>query len=241
MKIVLIAIALALTMVLTSAIGLAQNIKETENLGTNISAMNIVEVANANGDFDTLVNALEAAGLAGTLSGPGPYTVFAPTDEAFNKLPRAMLADLTANMSQRDVLRGILAYHVVPGRLLASDLADGMLLKTVEGENLNVTVDNGKVMVNGANVVQPNINASNGVIHAIDAVLMPLAASTALMESANATAVAIGKEGVVKRAEETVERESPAQEKTEKESPGFESALAVAGLLAVAFLTFRRR
>lgn len=241
MKIVIVAMAVALMVLLTSAVSLAQNLTETRNIGTNLTAENIVEVAAADGDFDTLVSAVSTAGLAGTLSGPGPYTVFAPTDEAFNELPSGVLADLTTNESMRDTLRGILAYHVVPGRVLSSDLADGMELRTVEGGNLRVTVDNGRVMINGANVVRPNINASNGVIHAIDTVLMPPAVSTSMMEQMNATTVVGSAEGVAKKVEETVERESPAQEKSETSSPGFGSALAIIGLLAVASLAFRRR
>jgi PGF-CTERM protein len=229
MKIVIVAMAVALMVLLTSAVSLAQNLTETRNIGTNLTAENIVEVAAADGDFDTLVSAVSTAGLAGTLSGPGPYTVFAPSDAAFNKLPSGVLADLTTNESMRDTLRGILAYHVVPGRVLSSDLADGMELRTVEGGNLRVTVDNGSIMINGANVVRPNINASNGVIHAIDAVLMP-AAAVSEVEAVEEVEVA---EPAAERPAET----TPAQQT----QPGFEGILAVVGILAVAFLGFRRR
>jgi PGF-CTERM protein len=140
-----------------------------------------------------------------------------------------VLADLTTNESMRDTLRGILAYHVVPGRVLSSDLADGMELRTVEGGNLRVTVDNGSIMINGANVVRPNINASNGVIHAIDAVLMP-AAAVSEVEAVEEVEVA---EPAAERPAET----TPAQQT----QPGFEGILAVVGILAVAFLGFRRR
>jgi PGF-CTERM protein len=229
MKIVIVAMAVALMVLLTSAVSLAQNLTETRNIGTNLTAENIVEVAAADGDFDTLVSAVSTAGLAGTLSGPGPYTVFAPSDAAFNELPSGVLADLTTNESMRDTLRGILAYHVVPGKVLSSDLADGMELRTVEGGNLRVTVDNGSIMINGANVVRPNINASNGVIHAIDAVLMP-AAAVSEVEAVEEVEVA---EPAAERPAET----TPAQQT----QPGFEGILAVVGILAVAFLGFRRR
>jgi PGF-CTERM protein len=229
MKIVIVAMAVALMVLLTSAVSLAQNLTETRNIGTNLTAENIVEVAAADGDFDTLVSAVSTAGLAGTLSGPGPYTVFAPSDAAFNELPSGVLADLTTNESMRDTLRGILAYHVVPGRVLSSDLADGMELRTVEGGNLRVTVDNGSIMINGANVVRPNINASNGVIHAIDAVLMPAAAVSEIE--------AVEEDEVAEPAAERPAETTPAQQT----QPGFEGILAVVGILAVAFLGFRRR
>jgi PGF-CTERM protein len=233
MKIVIVTMAVALMVLLTSGIGLAQNLNETRNIGTNLTAENIVEVAAADADFDTLVSAVEAAGLAGTLSGPGPYTVFAPTDEAFNKLPRGVLTDLTTNESLRDTLRGILTYHVVPGRVLSSDLADGMLLRTVEGGNLRVTLDNGSVMINGARVVRPNINASNGVIHAIDAVLMPAAVSEAAAEE-----IEVAEPAAERPVDTTPAPEAAPAPQTQ---PGFEGTLAVAGILAVAFLVFRRR
>ncbi len=115
MKIVIVPMAVALMVLLTSAISLAQN--ETAITGAGALETDIVEVAIADGDFDTFVRAIQEARLNDTLSGPGPYTVFAPTDEAFAKIPREQLDELLTNESQRDTLRGILAYHVVPGRL----------------------------------------------------------------------------------------------------------------------------
>ncbi len=227
MKIVILTIAVALMVLLTSAVNLAQN--ETRNIGTNLSGENIIEVAIADGDFDTLVSALNVTELAGTLSGPGPYTVFAPTDEAFLKLPPGVLENLTTNESQRNTLRDILAYHIVPGIVLSSDLKDGMVLKTMEGGNLKVTVANGQMMINGVNIVRPNINASNGVIHAIDTVLIPTPASAAAAE----------KPVVAEPTPVAANATPPATAKPYQ--PGFEGTLAIIGMLAVAFLVIRRR
>lgn len=238
MKIVIVAMAAALMMLLTSAISLAQN--ETAITGAGALETDIVEVAIADGDFDTFVRALQAARLNDTLSGPGPYTVFAPTDEAFDKIPREQLNELISNESQRNTLRGILTYHVVPGIITSSDLTNGTMLRTMEGGDLRVTINSGKVMVDGASIVRPDINASNGVIHAIDTVLMPPAVSRLGMAEEKVGAVA---ERAEERAEATVGRENATAEpaETKPSQPGFESALAAAGILAVAFLALRRR
>lgn len=123
-------------------------------------------------NLSTLVSAVQAADLVETLSGPGPFTVFAPTNAAFAQVPEATLQSLLqpANKAQ---LQSILTYHVVPGRLSAADLRDGQMLTTVNGAQLRVTKRNGQVMVGGATVTQANVYASNGVAHVIDAVLMP--------------------------------------------------------------------
>jgi len=135
-----------------------------EELGT------IVDVAVAAGSFETLVAAVQAAGLVETLSGEGPFTVFAPTDEAFAALPEGVL-DALLLPENVDVLVKILTYHVVPGTVLAADVTDGDVA-TVEGQT--VTLDTmGGVTVNGANVVTADVLASNGVIHVIDAVILP--------------------------------------------------------------------
>ena len=126
-----------------------------------VPSKNIVENAAGSADHTTLVAAVKAAGLAETLSGAGPFTVFAPTNEAFAKLPAG--TDLT----------GVLTYHVVAGALKAADLKDGQKLKTVQGQELTVSVKNGKVMINGANVTIADVISSNGVTHVIDKVLMP--------------------------------------------------------------------
>jgi len=130
---------------------------------------NIVDTAIAAGNFKTLVTALQTAGLVNTLGGKGPYTVFAPTDAAFAKIPNATLKALLANKTQ---LTAVLTYHVVPSKVMSTDLKNGMMVKTVQGENLTINTTNG-VMVNNAKVVKADINCTNGVIHAIDTVLMP--------------------------------------------------------------------
>ncbi len=139
-------------------------------------AKNIVQVASENGSFNTLVTAVKAAGLAETLQGPGPFTVFAPTDAAFAKLPAGTINSLLAN---KDALTSILTYHVVSGKTVASDITrmNGAMPSTVNGQPLNITVRAGKVYVNGAQVIMADVQASNGVIHVIDAVLMPTVAA----------------------------------------------------------------
>lgn len=135
------------------------------------SAADIVDTAVA-ANFQTLVAALKAASLVETLRGPGPFTVFAPTDEAFAKLPAGTLQDLL-KPENKAKLQSILTYHVVPGRVLARDVVKLDWAKTVEGDNITIKTANGKVMVDNANVVKSDIQASNGVIHVIDSVIMP--------------------------------------------------------------------
>jgi uncharacterized surface protein with fasciclin (FAS1) repeats len=137
-----------------------------------VPSKNIVENAAGSADHTTLVTAVKAAGLAETLSGAGPFTVFAPTNAAFDKLPKGTVETLVKPESKAK-LTGILTYHVVPGALKAADLKDGQKLKTVQGEELTVSVKDGKVMINGANVSIADVISSNGVTHVIDAVLMP--------------------------------------------------------------------
>ncbi len=131
----------------------------------------IVEVATANGSFNTLVSAIQAADLTETLSGEGPYTVFAPTDEAFAALPAGTLDKLLLP-ENKETLSKILTYHVVSGAVPSSDIETGTVA-TVEGGDLDVTANAGDVSVNDATVSQPDVTASNGVIHVIDAVLLP--------------------------------------------------------------------
>lgn len=130
----------------------------------------IVEVAAGNEDFSTLVAAIEAADLVETLSGEGPFTVFAPTNEAFEALPEGVLDALLLEENQ-DTLVKILTYHVVPGAVFSTDIADGDVA-TVEGQTVTLSTTDG-VTVNEATVVTADIEASNGVIHVIDAVLLP--------------------------------------------------------------------
>jgi uncharacterized surface protein with fasciclin (FAS1) repeats len=129
----------------------------------------IVDTAVAAGNFNTLAAALQAAGLDETLKGPGPFTVFAPTDQAFAKLPAGTLEALLKDKAK---LTTILTYHVVPGRLMAADVVKLTQAKTVEGQNLQISTKGG-VKVDAANVTTTDIVASNGIIHVIDAVISP--------------------------------------------------------------------
>jgi uncharacterized surface protein with fasciclin (FAS1) repeats len=131
---------------------------------------NIVQVASSNANFETLVQAVTAGNLAGALSGSGPFTVFAPTDAAFDKLPDGALDGLLANQAQ---LRDVLTYHVVQGELTAASLQGRSYVTALNGDRIPVRVMNGQVMVGNATVVMADVDASNGVIHAIDGVLMP--------------------------------------------------------------------
>jgi uncharacterized surface protein with fasciclin (FAS1) repeats len=140
--------------------------------GNNASAsQNIVEVAASAGQFKTLVAAVQAAGLADTLSGPGPFTVFAPTDEAFAKLPKGTVEELL-KPENKQKLADILTYHVLPGKVMAADVKT-MEAKTVNGANAQVKVAGETVTIDNAKVVKTDIAASNGVIHVIDTVIMP--------------------------------------------------------------------
>lgn len=135
-----------------------------------MDAGDIVAVASGNPDFSTLVAAIQAAGLVETLQGAGPFTVFAPTNAAFDALPEGLLEKLLLPENVA-VLTAILTYHVVPGMVMSADVTAGDVA-TVEGSNIAVTTDGG-VKVNGANVVSVDVAASNGVIHVIDAVIVP--------------------------------------------------------------------
>lgn len=131
-------------------------------------AKDIVDTAVAAGSFKTLATALQAAGLVDTLKGKGPFTVFAPTDEAFAKVPKA---DLDALLADKAKLTAVLTYHVVPGKVMAADVKAGKV-KTVQGSEITVATSGG-VKVDAANVVKTDIVADNGVIHVIDSVIMP--------------------------------------------------------------------
>jgi uncharacterized surface protein with fasciclin (FAS1) repeats len=135
------------------------------------SEKNIVETAQAAGSFKTLVAAVEAAGLDSTLAGNGPFTVFAPTDEAFGKLPEGTVEELL-KPENREKLAGILTYHVIPGKVMAADIKPGNV-KTVNGKDVAIAVKDNAVMVGGAKVVSTDIETSNGVIHVIDNVILP--------------------------------------------------------------------
>jgi uncharacterized surface protein with fasciclin (FAS1) repeats len=131
----------------------------------------IVAVAAGAGEFKTLVTAIKAAGLVNTLKGPGPFTVFAPTDSAFAKLPKGTVEELL-KPENKAKLTSILTYHVLAGKVLSSQVKT-MMAPTVNGQQLDIKVDGGKVTVNDATVTKADILASNGVIHVIDTVLMP--------------------------------------------------------------------
>ncbi|MEO0485516.1 MAG: fasciclin domain-containing protein [Pseudomonadota bacterium] len=133
--------------------------------------MDIVDTAAEAGSFETLLAAATAAGLVDTLKGDGPFTVFAPTDEAFAALPEGTVESLLLPENQ-DQLVSILTYHVVPGKVMSTDLSDDMTAATVQGGEIMIDLDNG-VMVNDATVVSADIEASNGVIHVIDQVILP--------------------------------------------------------------------
>jgi uncharacterized surface protein with fasciclin (FAS1) repeats len=143
----------------------------TDAMTDEAAAGTIVDVAASNPDFSTLVTAVTEAGLVETLSGEGPFTVFAPTDEAFAALPDGLLDALLMPENQ-EVLTQILTYHVVSGEVMSTDIAPGDVA-TVEGEDITITTDDGGVQVNGATVTTADVDASNGVIHVIDEVLVP--------------------------------------------------------------------
>jgi uncharacterized surface protein with fasciclin (FAS1) repeats len=134
-----------------------------------VLANDIVDVAVANGSFTTLVAAVQAAGLVDALKGEGPFTVFAPTDAAFAALPAGTVEAL---LNDIPTLTAILTYHVVPGAVMSTDLSNGMTATTLNGADITISLDGG-VSVNGANVIAADVAASNGVIHVIDAVILP--------------------------------------------------------------------
>ncbi|MCB2224329.1 MAG: fasciclin domain-containing protein [Actinobacteria bacterium] len=136
----------------------------------------IVDTAVADGRFTTLVAAVQAAGLVDTLKGEGPFTVFAPTDEAFTAALDALGLTAEELLADTDTLTDVLLYHVVPGKVMAADVAGLNSATTAQGSDLTITVDGDTVMIDGATVIIPDIETSNGVIHVIDTVLLPPAA-----------------------------------------------------------------
>jgi uncharacterized surface protein with fasciclin (FAS1) repeats len=139
--------------------------------GSGASNKDVVTVASDAGSFSTLVAAVKAAGLAETLKGSGPFTVFAPTDEAFAKLPAGTVENLL-KPENKAKLAAILTYHVVPGKVMAADVKT-MSVKTVNGQSVDLKVAGSSVTIDGASIVKTDIPASNGVIHVIDSVIMP--------------------------------------------------------------------
>jgi uncharacterized surface protein with fasciclin (FAS1) repeats len=140
--------------------------------GDAMAEKDIVDIAAGNDSFSTLVAAVKAADLVDTLKGEGPFTVFAPVNAAFDALPDGTVEDLL-KPENKEQLAAVLTYHVVPGKVMSSDLSDGMMAESVQGSEITVGVGDGGVTVDGANVVQADIEASNGVIHVIDGVILP--------------------------------------------------------------------
>lgn len=157
-----------LTLAAVTALGVAMGVMNARAAGDK----DIVDTAISAGQFNTLAKALNAAGLVQTLKGPGPFTVFAPTDEAFAKLPPGTLESLLKR-ENKDQLTAILTYHVVPGRVTAADVAKLREAKTVNGKTVAVAQSDGKVIINNAKVTTADVSASNGVIHVIDTVMLP--------------------------------------------------------------------
>ena len=133
---------------------------------------NLVEVAVGNGSFQTLVAAVQAAGLVDTLAEGGPFTVFAPTDEAFAKLPAGTVENLL-KPENLDQLKAILTYHVLPAKVMSGDIKPSQMVKTVNGQEVSIKLYGGSVSVDNAKVVAADVEASNGVIHVIDSVILP--------------------------------------------------------------------
>jgi len=140
--------------------------------GDAMAEKDIVDIAAGNDSFSTLVAAVKAADLVDTLKGEGPFTVFAPVNAAFDALPDGTVEDLL-KPENKEQLAAVLTYHVVPGKVMSSDLSDGMMAESVQGSEITIGVGDGGVTVDGANVVQADIEASNGVIHVIDGVILP--------------------------------------------------------------------
>ena len=147
-------------------------LSSTALIASSHTKMDIVDTAVKAGSFNTLVAAVQAAGLAETLKGEGPFTVFAPTDDAFAKLPAGTLDDLL-KPENKDKLAAILTYHVVSGKVIAKDVMTMKEAKTVNGQSVMVSMDADTVMIDNAKVVNADIECSNGVIHVIDTVILP--------------------------------------------------------------------
>ena len=158
--------------VLSSSIFIACNNEAETKTAEDSTTVSKEEPMAASADHSTLVAAVKAAGLVETLKGAGPFTVFAPTNAAFNALPAGTVDGLLKPENKAD-LTSILTYHVVAGAVKAADLKDGQKVKTVQGAELTVSIKDGKVMIDGANVTAADLAASNGVIHVIDAVVTP--------------------------------------------------------------------
>jgi uncharacterized surface protein with fasciclin (FAS1) repeats len=160
------------SMMVVLVIGLSIMMSGCESNWLHHDRLDIVDTAVASDDFNTLVAAIKAADLVDTLKGHGPFTVFAPTDDAFAKLPAGTLDDLL-KPENKGKLASILTYHVVSGKVMAADVVKLSKAKTVNGQSVSIKVDHGTVMVDSAKVIQTDIKCTNGVIHVIDAVILP--------------------------------------------------------------------
>ncbi len=141
-----------------------------ESIAGDVEETNIVDTLIARGNFNTLVTAFQEAGLVDTFRGPGPFTIFAPTDEAFAMIPQENLNALLSNTTE---LTGILVDHVVRGELMSDDLMGQNSLETMGGQTITITASGNAIRVNNANIIEADIEATNGVVHVVDAVLMP--------------------------------------------------------------------
>ena len=160
------------TLIVGTAAALMITTAAASDASAQAPARDIVDTAVAAGSFKTLAKALQAAGLVETLKGAGPFTVLAPTDEAFAKLP-AGTVEMLLKPENKDKLRRILSYHVVPGKVMASEVAKMKSAKAVSGDTFSIAVHEDGVMIDKSRVVKTDISASNGVIHVIDSVMMP--------------------------------------------------------------------
>ena len=193
----------------------------------------IVQLAQANPNLSTLVTAVQEAGLVDTLNGPGPFTVFAPTNEAFDALPPGTLDAL---LQDREQLTSVLTYHVAAGRFTSDNLTATRVVRTVQGENVNVTAETGRVRVDGAMVTQADIQGSNGVIHIIDAVMLPPTG-----ENATPTATTTGTASTTAPGGTTAARTTAPVNTTATAAGVDVLPLAMASLAALALIAARRR
>ena len=164
--------SLTLICLLLGLIFIQAGCEDKADAGHGPKKMDIVDTAASAGDFGTLVTAIKAADLVGTLKGHGPFTVFAPTDDAFAKLPHGTLEDLL-KPENKEKLASILTYHVVPGKVTAAEVIKLKSAKTVNGKDVHISVKHGDVMINSSKVIKTDIDCSNGIIHVIDTVLLP--------------------------------------------------------------------
>ena len=162
----------ALIIALVPGLVIAGSHAKTDKAAKSMMQMDIVDTAISAGQFNTLVQAVQAADLVDTLKGPGPFTVFAPTDEAFAKLPAGTLTDLL-KPENKSKLQSILTYHVVAGNVMSTDAVKLTSAKTVNGDSFSIRTDSNGLMVDEATVISADIKASNGVIHVIDRVILP--------------------------------------------------------------------